>query len=114
MVNHLSKADNFNPRPLVLIISTNSNRHDASLMVLGYPENKYMGFNTFSEARNWLSRTGHHTFHFCQGPSDGPKTELNEHSGRPSCYVATDGRETTIFEDYTDELLQRIKLLFLY
>lgn len=77
-----------------------SNRLDAWPMVRGYPENKYKGFVTFSGAREWLSQSGHDTFHFCQGLCDGPKSESNEHSGRPGCYEATDGRDTAIFENY--------------
>lgn len=82
-------------------------------MVSEYPKNKYRGFHTFSDAREWLSENGHDTFHFWPGPSDGPKTKSNEHSGRPSCYVATDGRDATILEDYQYAFFQCLKSLHL-
>ena len=84
----------------------NLDRHDASLMVTGCPQNKYKGFNTFSDAREWLSKVGgHNNFHFWQGPMDGPKTNVNEHSGRPAYYLATDGQDADIFENYEYEIL---------
>lgn len=83
------------------------NRHDASLMVTGYVGNRHMGFNNFQDAMEWLSSIGHDTFHFCQGPADGPKTRTNEHRGKPECYVAIDGRGTAIiFENYRYGCLQ--------
>lgn len=82
-------------------------------MVLRYPNNKYRGFNIFSDARKWLLELGHDTFHFWTGPSDGPKTESNEHSGRPNCYVATNGQERAIFDKYEYEFFQYLALLFL-
>lgn len=70
-------------------------------MVSGYEGNEYKGFNNFKDTVEWLAVAGHDTFHFRQGLMDGPKTKTNEHSGKPECYVATNGRGTAmIFEKY--------------
>lgn len=69
-------------------------------MVTGYPEADHKGFNTFSKAREWLSTRGHKQFYFCQGPSDGDKSVVDEHGGHPGFYVATDGQNAAIFENY--------------
>lgn len=78
-------------------------------MVAGYHENKYKGFNNFKDAVEWLSDAGHDTFHFCQGPVDGPKTKINEHSGHPECYVVHNGRWAAIFESYRYSCLQSLE-----
>lgn len=70
-------------------------------MVSGYKGNKYKGFNEFKDAVEWLAAAGNDTFHFRLGIMDGPKTNTNEHSGKPECYVATNGRGTAvIFDNY--------------
>ncbi|KAK2613357.1 hypothetical protein N8I77_000275 [Diaporthe amygdali] len=71
-------------------------------MVTGFPDNRHKGFETFSAALEWLSMNGHSTFHFWQGPMDGPKSKSSEDSGQPECYLATGGRGAAIFGSYSD------------
>ena len=39
-----------------------------------FPGNSYKGFTTFEEAQSFLKVAGHITFHFHDGPADGPKS----------------------------------------
>lgn len=83
-----------------LMARTFNYRQVASQMVLGFPKNRYRGFNTFSDARIWLESVGNDTFHFFLGLSDGDKTESDEHKGIPARYVANNGQHAAIFENY--------------
>lgn len=69
-------------------------------MVNGVPGNEHKAFDNFKDAVAWLSSAGHDTFHFCEGPADGPEPKSPGHGGESKCYVATGGRGAAIFTRY--------------
>lgn len=73
-------------------------------MVNKYPQNSYKGFNNFEDARNWLLKQGHTTFHFVAGCSDGPKTRTatseDDTNGHPEWYAVAKGQSPGIYSTY--------------
>ncbi|ORY62589.1 uncharacterized protein BCR38DRAFT_439164 [Pseudomassariella vexata] len=64
-------------------------------LVSGCPGNKYRGFSTFQEAKEYLNCNGCTTFHFYEGMSDGPKPPP-----RSRDYTVGNGRQTGIYTSY--------------
>lgn len=72
------------------------NRASVHACVNGWSGNRYKGFATFEEAKFYLEAAGHTTFHFDQGPGDGPKPR----SSLEAYYSVARGRQTGIQQTY--------------